>query len=107
MNDTTLQPETKPEPQSSTQAPYKQKSSWMRALYMLLFSVIYGITEFVLFAVIILQLGFVLITGQKNDQLLELGGRLSQYVYQILQYLNFNQEGRPFPWADFPETQKK
>lgn len=107
MNDTTAQAEPKPQPEPTTQVPYKQKSSWVRALYMLLFSIIYGITEFFIFGVVLLQLGFVIMTGQKNEQLLELGGRLSQYVYQILQYLNFNQEGRPFPWADFPETRSE
>lgn len=103
MNDTTY---TSP-PKSESAAPYKQKSSWVRALYMLLFTVIYGLAEIAIFAVIVLQLGFVLFTGSKNDKLLDLGGRLSHYVYQILQYLNFNQEERPFPWADFPAARKE
>jgi hypothetical protein len=45
----------------------------------------------------------VLFTGQKNQPLLGLGQSLATYTYQIVLYLTFASEVRPFPFdADWP-----
>ncbi len=82
----------------------KDQSTWMRGLYILLFAVIYSVTEIVIGLVVIIQFLFVLITRQANEKLLELGASLSTYIYQILSYVTFNSDERPFPFSDFPEN---
>ena len=75
-----------------------------RALYMVLFAVIYSVAEVVIAAVAVLQFGFVLITKEKNDKLLEFGAQVSTFMYQILQYVTFNSDRRPFPFSDWPQA---
>lgn len=80
----------------------REKSTWMRALYMLLFAIIYSVTEIVLTAVVIFQFFTVLFTRKTNDRLLKLGQSLGTFIYQIIQYLTFNSEDRPYPFGAWP-----
>ena len=80
----------------------KDHSTWMRGLNIVLFTVIYSVTEIVLVLVVIFQFLSVLLTRQTNDKLLTLGMNISTYMYQILSYVTFNTHERPFPFADFP-----
>lgn len=80
----------------------KDQGTWMRGLYILMYAVIYSVTEIVIGLVVIIQFLFVLITHKTNEKLLALGASLSIYVYQILSYVTFNSEQRPFPFSDFP-----
>jgi len=83
----------------------KDKSIWMRLLYMLLFAFLYSVAEFVVFAVVVYQFLHVLLTGgDKDERIASLGGQLSVYVYQILQFQTFKTEDKPFPMADWPEV---
>lgn len=77
-------------------------TTWGRALFMLLFGLIYSVAEMVLVAVVLLQFCFVLFSGATNDRLLRFGGELSDFLYQIFLYLTFNSEEKPFPFADWP-----
>ena len=76
---------------------------WMRALYMLLFMIIYSFTEMIIALVAIGQFLTVVFTGSKNDRLLIFGQNLSTFVYQIMQFFTFNSEEKPFPFAAWPE----
>ena len=81
----------------------RNRVTWMRALYMLLFTVFYGVAEIVLGVVVLFQLVTVLFTGDTNWRLLTLGQNLSTYVYQILLFLTFNTDDRPYPFGDWPD----
>ncbi len=74
----------------------------MRLLYMLLFVLIYSVAEFLLAVVVLIQIGFVLITGERNQKLLELGASLGLFIYETLRFLTFNSEKKPFPFSDWP-----
>ena len=81
----------------------RNRTTWWRAMYMLLFTVIYGIAELVIATVVLFQLLSVLFTGRTNERLLDLGQNLSTYVYQILLFLTFNSDERPYPFGDWPD----
>jgi len=82
----------------------KQKDNiWMRGLYMLLFAFLIGVAKFVAFTVVALQFLFVLFTNSTNEKLLSFGKSLSTYTYQIMLFLTFNSEVRPYPMSDWPE----
>ena len=81
----------------------KQKSTWMRGLFMLLFALFYSIAEIVIFAVVVFQFFLTLFTGKRNERLLKLGQSLSTYVYQIMLYLTFNAEYQPYPFGAWPK----
>jgi hypothetical protein len=76
--------------------------TWVRGLYMLLFAVIYSVTEFVLGLIVVFQFIHVLFSRDTNDRLLDFSSDLSVYIYQILQFLTFNSEAKPFPFAVWP-----
>jgi Domain of unknown function (DUF4389) len=80
--------------------------TWMRGLYMLIFAVIYSITEFVIFAVVVFQFLATLFTGHRNQRLLDFGAALGTFVYQILQFVTYNSDEKPFPFGAWPQPGK-
>ena len=80
----------------------KRQSTWKRGLYMLLYAVFYTIAEIVLAAVVIFQFLLQLFTGETNERLRKLGQSISTYAYQILIFLTFNSEYRPYPFGAWP-----
>ncbi len=77
-------------------------ATWIRVLYVILFAAIYMVAEIVLVAVVIVQFGFVLISGKRNKNLLQFGGRLSRYMYDVLLYFTFRSDDEPFPFDEWP-----
>ena len=76
--------------------------TWLRGLFMLLFVIIYGVTEVILSAVVILQWFFILFTGDLNGQLKRFGQSLAVFVYRVARYWTFNSEAKPFPFEKWP-----
>ena len=85
----------------------KSSDTWTRVLYMVLFVVLYSLAEIVLTAVIVFQLLLVLFTASKNARLLKLGQSLSTYIYQVLSYLSFNSDYKPYPLGAWPNGEPK
>lgn len=80
-------------------------TQWLRLLFMVLFAVLLTITSGVIFIVIALQFLFAIISGNLNDNLRRFGDQLSSYIYQILQFLSYNTEEKPFPFDEWPESE--
>ena len=76
----------------------KSRSTWLRLLFMLVVCILYAISRIVVGAVVVLQFFWVLFTGATNKDLESLGQALATYTYQIIRYLTFNTEERPFPF---------
>jgi len=81
-------------------------STWLRVFFMLLYGIICYIAIFVIIIVIVFQFGVVLLTGKLNQQLLPVGQSISIYIYQILVYLTYNSEEKPFPFDNWPEVKE-
>jgi len=73
---------------------------------MVLFVFIYGVAELVVAAVVIIQFLIRLFVKNTNKQLLDFGHSLSQYIYQVLLFLTFNAEKKPFPFDKWPHSPK-
>ena len=81
----------------------KSKSIWMRLLFMLIITFLYSVSRIVVGAVVAVQFFWVLFTGETNQKLKVFGKSLSTYTNQIILYLTFNTEERPFPFdIDWP-----
>ncbi len=88
-------------PQAAT--PIVAKSTWLRLLYIVLFAIVWSITEVVLTVVVVVQFLCVLLTGERHEGLRGAGQSLARYAYQIFRYLTFNSDMRPFPFdLDWP-----
>ncbi len=98
-------PEQKDSPESikSFIRNIKSRSVWLRLFFMLVVFLLYGVSRIVTAAVIALQYFWVLFTGGTNYQLRGVGQALATYTYQIILYLTFNSDQRPFPFdTDWP-----
>jgi len=82
----------------------KDTNVWKRLLFMVLFALLWSVTEIVMFAVVVYQFLYLLITGNKDERILNLGAQLSTYAYQIFCYLTYNSETQPFPFSDWPSA---
>lgn len=90
------------QPIAPGRAHWKSAETWRRALFMLLFAVVFWIAEFLLLAVAVFQFGFVLMTGERNERLLSFGDDLSRVFHHLVGYLTFQTEEKPFPFSDWP-----
>ena len=84
--------------------PTDTSATLTRALFMLLFAIIWSVAEMALAAVAIVQLALILLTKSANAQILKFGRALSEYIYQIARFLTFATEEKPFPFADWPDA---
>lgn len=80
------------------EANVKSKSTWLRLVFMLIIGVCYFITRVVFLPVVIFQFVWVLVTGETNKHLQSLSQWLASYTYQMMIYLAFNTEEKPFPF---------
>ena len=75
----------------------RSKNTWLRLLFMIVMGIAGSIALMITGAVIVLNFFYVLFTGKTNDRLTEFGHSLATYLYQVVEYLTFNNEARPFP----------
>jgi hypothetical protein len=94
-----LDPDNKREPRDFEEH-IKSRTTWLRLLFMIIFVFLWGVSRIVVGAVVVLQFFWVLFTGETNDRLKGLGQSLATYTYQIIRYLTYNTESRPFPFDD-------
>ena len=81
----------------------KRGSTWRRLFFMLVVLILYWVSRMVVGVVVLLQFFWVLLSGETNKSLDILGQSLATYTYQIIRYLTFNTEERPFPFdLDWP-----
>jgi hypothetical protein len=78
----------------------KSRSTWLRLLFMVVFCVVASATTAVLSVVVVLGFFWVLFTGEKNSQLQQAGQVIAAYLYEIIRYLTFNTEDKPFPFGN-------
>jgi hypothetical protein len=83
----------------------KRRSTWMRFIFIIVFLALYALSRFVVFAAVVLQFLWVLFTAETNDKLKNLGQSLATYTYEIVLYLTFNSDAKPFPFDnDWPSS---
>jgi hypothetical protein len=77
--------------------------TWLRALYILFFWILLTLVGWVLGAVVVVQFLIVLFTGERNSRLVGFGENLGEYLKQIVEYVCFVDDEKPFPFSDFPD----
>lgn len=83
---------------------YEGKSALIRVLFVIVFWFAFYVSQIVIGVVAIAQCAFVLLTGKPNQYLMQLGDSLAKYVSEILCFVTFNTDKRPFPFAEFPKS---
>lgn len=77
---------------------------WLRVLFMVVLVIGLYVVGLMLTLVTAGQVLFSLLTGSDNDNLRALGKSLTLYVKQILDFLTYNSEIKPFPFSPYPHS---
>ncbi len=83
----------------------KSETQWLRGLFMLLYFVVYEITEMIVISVAVLQFLFSIITGRCNENLRRFGDSLGKYAREMVAFITYNTEIKPFPFAEWPAAE--
>ena len=84
----------------------RELSGWVRVLFVIFFVVVLHLIIGPLIVLLALvQALFLIFTTKANENLAGFGALLVTYVAQILNFVTFNSESRPFPFSDFPGGQ--
>lgn len=75
-----------------------EKNQLIRLLYMLLYGFVLYLTMSVLAIVVIVQFIFALFSGSANDAIRGFSKDLSRFIQQIVLFLTYNDEKKPFPF---------
>ena len=74
--------------------------TWLRGFFMLMYAFFCYIAINILMVVVFFQFAIVLLSGKSNDKLLYFGDVLSTFIYQIIMYLTYNTDIKPFPFGE-------
>ena len=87
---------------SSLQERLLSKTVWLRILYVLLFCVVGYICLGLVLLAALVQAVLLLTTGEVNANIHKLTGLMGSYLHQIVLFITFNSDDKPFPFSDFP-----
>ena len=80
----------------------RERSTWVRLIYMLILAVAWTIAEIVFVAVVVLQFLAKLFTGKPIDNLVSFGRNLAVYMAEIVRFQTFVTEDLAFPFTPWP-----
>jgi len=88
---------------STVEENVRSKATWQRLLFMFILAIIFGLGVSVGCIVVLLQFFWVLFTGETKTEFSTIGRQLGEYGNEIVLYMTFNTDERPFPFdRDWP-----
>ncbi len=91
-----------PQSPTSPPVPAARPSIGARALYMLLFALVFWILCWTLVITAIAQLGLTVLAERPNPDVVRFGAGLAAYSRQIIEFLTFVSERVPYPFSEWP-----
>jgi len=82
----------------------KDVDVWIRGLFILVFGVLFYVLFWIISLLVLFQFITKVITSKLNEQLMQFSNGLTLYAFQILNYMTFQSEERPFPFSPWPGT---
>ena len=79
-----------------------KKASGERLLYTIFFVVITKIVSLIICIVVIAQFLYSWIGNSLNEKLLSFSASLSEYAKQLIAYISFNSDEKPWPMGEWP-----
>ena len=83
---------------SQRESPLHSPAKWQRVFFTVVCVLLYGVSRVVVSGIVVFQVFTLLITGEPNHKLFTFGQALARYTYQLVRYLTFVTEHRPFPF---------
>ena len=82
----------------------REKLGIARALYILLYLIIGRFISMVLFVIAITQYIYSWLTGEPHEKILHFTEDLAEYTKQLVSYVGFNTDEKPWPFGDWPDV---
>ena len=80
----------------------KDSNSWLRILLMFGYLVVLYVIALLAVVIMVAQTLFVFASGSPNSNLVIFGEALAEYIKQIIDFLFYKSNTKPFPFAPFP-----
>lgn len=87
--------------QESAQTNVKDKSTWMRLIYIVIFAIAFNIAELLIAIITVVQFFSVLFTKAPNTRLKQFGGDLGVYIRDVVRFLTYQTDQMPYPVSDW------
>ena len=88
--------------QTTKESVDNSSETFSRVFYTVLLALIGWVALWVFSFVVIIQFGFLLITGQVNTNLKGFNKEVGLYLFDIIKFLSFQSNEKPFPFRDWP-----
>lgn len=75
---------------------------WGRAVFMLMFALVWWALWLALIVICVVQTIIVMLTSEANSELKKLGSVAVAYLAQVLSFMVFATEEKPFPFSSLP-----
>ena len=82
----------------------RERPGLSRALYTILYLIIVRLISMVLFVIAITQYIYSWLTGKPNEKILYFTESLAEYSKQLVSYVGFNTDEKPWPVGDWPDV---
>lgn len=83
------------------------KEKWIRLIFMIFFVLVTFLTRILIWVIAAFQFIYTMLVGKPAKTLLPFSESLSKYIYQIMEYLTYVSEQKPFPFEAWPTTKEK
>jgi len=77
----------------------KSRTTWLRLVFMCIFGMLASLAGMVGSVIVVLGFLWVLFKGEVNPELRQVGHSIASYMYEIIRYLTFNTDDKPFPFG--------
>ncbi|MDP0563426.1 MAG: DUF4389 domain-containing protein [Candidatus Endonucleobacter sp. (ex Gigantidas childressi)] len=85
---------------------FKSESRWLRLFFMVVFFMAAYMAALIISLVVVVQVVYGFIKGEPNERLRHLSKGLNSYFYQVLQYIGYNSDTKPYPFSDWPSDKE-
>ncbi len=87
-----------------TEVVQQPKPNIERVLYTILYLIIGRFISMVLFVITITQFIYSWLSGEPNEKILTFSQNMAEYTKQLVEYVGFNTNEKPWPIGDWPDV---
>ena len=81
----------------------KETSIWLRLVLVIIFLFVFTFTDIILWLIAGVQFLFTIFTKKPNENLLGLSVKIRKYLSQIIDFVTYSSDLKPFPFSPFPD----
>ena len=83
-----------------------EKDHWIRLLLAVFFALVFTVTASLLGLMTLVQYGILLLTGSKNQDLVDFCAKVIGYQTHVANFATLNTNDKPFPFGPWPGEEK-